>query len=880
MSASAPAPVAPPVFARAVEISFGRCVIRPAQRDVLVSGEPAKLGARAFDLLVVLVERRDRVTSKDELLKLVWPGLIVEENNLQVHISALRKLLGSHAIATIPGRGYQFTLLADSVPPPDDGPPQAERRRPAAQKNLAEGMAPAAPPIYPNNLPRQLTSFIGRENEIAAVEALLVRTRLLTLIGSGGCGKTRLSLQVAANTFEQFPDGAWFLELAPLTEPGLMLRAVATAFAVKEESGKPLEYTLTEHLRQKRLLLLVDNCEHLLDACAKVVDTLLRQCPGLKILASSRQALGTAGEQTYRVPSLSLPDRNVAQTPQSLSRYESVQLFVDRALLVRADFELTQDNASALVSLCWQLDGIPLAIELAAARLGLLSVAEIDRKLDHRFRLLTGGSRTALPRHQTLLSLIDWSYNLLNEAEKLLLQRLSVFAGGWTLEAAEAVCAGGGVADWEVLDLLTQLCDKSLVVVEQMERYSRFRLLETVREYAREKREQSADNASIRTRHTHYFLALAEEAESKLNAAEQSESLLRLEAEHENLLASLDWSLAATEAQDVLRLCGALGDFWMMQGRLSEGREWCERVFLKTQTQVPTPQRAKALNAAGTLALYQGDFAAARDLHETALTIAQQLADQQGIRAALSGMGLLALSLGDFPAAQTRNEASLAVAQQIGERRGVATALGNLGAVALSQGDYPAAQALLDRSLAYAREMGDRWNAALILYRLGLVACFSGDCPAARKLLEESLAIRREFSDWAGAARALSGLGMVAYDQGDFAGSMALYREGLSVYRTQSDRSVIAISLEGLAEAMAALGDVPRAARIWGAMERLRADIGSPLRPAWRRHCDRSVAAARTALNDDVAFERAWQEGRALTLAQAMQLAISPSAPE
>lgn len=871
MSAPASAPVAPlpTTPALAAEISFGRCVIRPAQRDVLLNGVPAKLGARAFDLLIALVERRDRVTSKDDLLDLVWPGLIVEENNLQVHISALRKLLGAQAIATIPGRGYQFTLLADSAPP-DGERLQAERRRPASVTNTPLTPSPSA---YPNNLPRQLTSFIGRENEIVAVEALLARTRLLTLIGSGGCGKTRLALQVAANTFEQFSDGAWFLELAPLTEPGLMLQAVASAFAVKEEPGKPLERTLTEHLRDKRLLLLVDNCEHLLDACAKVVDMLLRQCSGLKILASSRQALGIAGEQTYRVPSLSLPGRSVTHAPQSLSKYEAVQLFVDRALLVRADFELTQDNAAAVTSLCWQLDGIPLAIELAAARLGLLSVAEIDRRLDHRFRLLTGGSRTALPRHQTLLSLIDWSYNLLNESEKLLLQRLSVFSGGWTMEAAEVVCAGDAVADWQVLDLLTLLCDKSLVVVEQLERFSRFRLLESVRQYAREKREQSADDASIRTRHSRYFLALAEEAEAKLNAAEQSENLLRLEAEHENLLTSLDWTLSAS-LQDALRLCGALGDFWMMQGRLSEGRDWCERVFHQAQTQEPTPERAKALNAAGALALYQGDFAAARDLHETALTVAQQLADQQGITAALSGMGLLALSLGDFSAAQTRNEASLAVAQQIGERRGVATALGNLGAVALSQGDYPAAQALLDRSLSYAREMGDRWSAALILYRLGLVACFSGDCPAARTLLEESLTIRREFGDRGGAARTLSGLGMVAYDQGDYAGSLALYRESLAIQRTLSDRSVIAISLEGLAEGIASLGDVIRAARIWGAMERLRADIGSPLRPAWRRHCDQSVAAARAALNDEVAFERAWREGRALTFEQVLALAV------
>lgn len=871
LPASAPVPVSAP--AASADIRFGRCIVRPALRDVVVDNKPTKTGARAFDLLLVLVEHRDRVVSKNELLDRVWPGMIVEENNLQVHISALRKLLGPQAIATIPGRGYQFTLLADNAHDPGDAAPSP---RDAEQGADSAASAPAAM-VYPNNLPRQLTSFIGRENDLAAIETLLARTRLLTLIGSGGCGKTRLCLQLAANTAEQFPDGAWFLELAPLTDPSLIFQAVAIALGVKEEPGKPLSQTLVEHVKHKRLLLLIDNCEHLLDACATVVDLLLRQCPDLKILATSRQALGTAGEQTYRVPSLALPDRTVSHTPQSLSQYESVQLFVDRALLVRADFQLTTDNATALASLCCHLDGIPLAIELAAARLGLLSVAEIDRRLDQRFRLLTGGSRTALPRHQTLLSLIDWSYNLLNEAEKLLLQRLSVFAGGWTMDAAEAVCSGDGVDNWEVLDLLTLLCDKSLVVADQMERHSRFRLLETVRQYAHDKLAQSEGDARVRMRHSQYFLKVAEEADAKLTAAEQIRSLNRLEAEHENLLASLDWGLSAADSQWALRLCGALGEFWIMQGRLSEGRDWFERVLRKTDTEAPTSQRVKALNAAGALALYQGDFVAAREGHEAALSVARELADQHGIAAALAGLGLLALSVGDFPAAQARNDESLAVAQALGDRRGVATALGNLGAVALSQGDYLVAQALLDKSLAFAREIGDRWNAGLILYRQGLVACFSGEYPTAQSLLQESLSIRREFRDRGGAARTLSALGMAAYDQGDYDGSEALYRESLAIQRAQSDRSVIAISLEGLAESVAARGDPLRAARIWGAMERLRADIGAPLRPAWRRHCDRSVAAARAAVGNDALFEGAWQAGRALTLDQAADLAYGES---
>ena len=873
----------------------GRFELRPAERQLFVDGRPAKLGARAFDVLQALIERHERMVSKDELMGLVWPSLVVEENNLQVHISALRKLLGPQAIATIPGRGYQFTLLFDSAPEAAGlaqqmveprrapqlglGPPtdlaRPEQVSPLQHPGIAVDFPPlTSPATHPNNLPRQLTSFIGRKKEIAAIEALLARTRLLTLIGSGGCGKTRLSLQVAANSFEQFPDGAWFMELAPLADSSLVPQTVATALGVKEEPGKQLTQTLSEHLKHKRLLLLVDNCEHLLDACAKVADTLVRQCPGLKILASSRQALGTAGEQTYRVPSLSLPDRNVVPTPQALSQYESVRLFIDRALLVRADFQLTDNNAPALASLCRHLDGIPLAIELAAARVRSLSVEEIDCKLDQRFRLLTGGPRMALPRHQTLLSLIDWSYDLLHEPEKLLLQRLSVFAGGWTLPAAEEVCAGQGVADWEILDLLTMLCDKSLVVAEQLEGHSRYRLLETVRQYAREKLVESAGEAAVLNRHSNYFLALVEETEPELDGTEQAEWLRRLEEEHENLLASLESCLADAGSRGGLRLCGALGDFWVMQGHLSEGREWYERVLSKAGNEERTPERAKVLNAAGALALYQGDFPAAREWYEESLAIARQLGDRRGIAAALSGLGLLALSLGDFSSAQTQNEESLAIARELGDRRGVAASFGNLGAVALSQGDFLAAQPLLDESLSFARKFGDRWNMGLILYRLGLVAGFRGDYPAARMLLQESLAIRREFGDRGGAAGALSGLGMVAYDQGDHLASGALYRESLVMRRALGDRSAIAISLEGMAEVVAALGGAIRAARIWGATERLRTDIGAPLRPAWRRHCDRSVAAARTALGDDGAFDRAWQEGRALTLEQAMDLAL------
>ena len=695
------------------------------------------------------------------------------------------------------------------------------------------------PPIkslstHPNNLPQQLTSFIGREKEIVEIEALLARTRVLTLAGSGGSGKTRLGLQVAAESLAQYPDGAWFVELAPLSEPGLVAQTVASVLGLKEAAGQPITQTLTEHLKHKQLLLLLDNCEHLLDACATLADALVRQCPGVRILATSREVLGITGEQTYRVPSLSLPDRKQAPTPQSLSIYESVQLFLDRALLVRSDFQVTNQNAPALASLCYHLDGIPLAIELAAARVRSLSVEEIDGKLDQRFRLLTGGSLTALPRQQTLRSLIDWSYDLLREPEKLFLQRFSVFAGGWTLAAAEEVCAGEGIEHRDVLDLMTSLVDKSLVVPEQQDAETRCRLLETVRQYARERLVESGGGEAVRKRHRDYYLALAEEAEPKLKGAEQTAWLQRLEEEHENLRAGLAWSLAEAETGGGLRLCGALQRFWLMRGHLSEGRQWCTRVLCKAGAEERTRERANVLNAAGLLANYQADYPAARALLEE----------------------------------------SLAIRRELGDRLGIAGSLHSLGTVDCDQGDYPAGRVLLEESLAIRRELGDRFGIAASLNNLGNVALYQGDCPAARALYEESLAIRRELGDRFSIAMSLGNLGNVALDRGDYPAARALHEESLAIRRELGERWGISYSLEGLAAVVASLRDSLRAARIWGATERLRAEIGTPLPPNERSGYDRCVAAARIASGDDAAFDSAWQEGRALRLDEAIELAL------
>jgi len=685
----------------------------------------------------------------------------------------------------------------------------------------------------PNNLPLQLTSFVGRDKELAELQRLLASTRLLTLTGSGGCGKTRLSLHLAADSLERFPDGAWLVELAPLADAELVPQTVASVLGLKGEPGKPIGQSLIAHLKDKRLLLMLDNCEHLLDGCAKLVGTLVGLCPAITVLASSREALGIAGEQAYRVPSLALPDPGHVDTSESVAAFEAVQLFTDRARLARPDFQVSLQNAAALASICHRLDGIPLAIELAAARVRSLSIDEINRKLDQRFQLLTGGSRTALPRQQTLRSLIDWSYDLLSDREGQLLQRLSVFLGGWTLAAAEQVCADDGVADNEVLDLLASLCDKSLVLVDENDGSYRYRLLETVRQYARERLLTSGGGESVRARHRDFFLALAEETHAKLKGPEQAMWLRRLEAEHENLRASLEWSLVDAGLNAGLRLCGALQYFWIMRGHFSEGRRWCDRVLASSRDAERTAERANALSAAGLLAYRQDDFAAARALLEESLAISRQLGDRKSIGVAAGNLGMVALDEGNLVAARALHEESLAIARELGNRNGVLASLGNLGIVSYELGDFAAARTQFEEILAISRELGDGQTTAIALHRLGTV--------------EDA--------------------------QGGYRAAEALYRESLTILHGLGLRGRIPYSLQELAMVAAALGNPLRAARLWGAEERLREEIG-PARSA-RPETDPQMRDARAAAGDGAAFDRAWQEGRAMPLEQAIEFAIS-----
>ncbi|HEY5983456.1 MAG TPA: adenylate/guanylate cyclase domain-containing protein [Anaerolineales bacterium] len=429
----------------------------------------------------------------------------------------------------------------------------------------------------PNNLPIELTSFIGREKEIAEILKLVEHHRLVTLTGSGGVGKTRHSLQIGAELLDVFVDGVWLVELSSVTDPELVLPAVANALGVREDQARPLMAALEDHLGTKSILLLLDNCEHLVDACARLADALLRACPNVKILVSSREALGIAGEVDYRVPSLALPDPLHLPSLEALSQFDSVRLFIDRATAVKSDFVVTNSNAPAVAQVCSRLDGIPLAIELAAARVKGLSAEQIASRLDDRFRLLTGGSRTAIPRHQTLRAMIEWSYDLLSESERSLLRRLGVFIGDWTLEAAEAVCAGddpsahttGAIQEPEVLDLLLRLVDKSLIIADERAGQSRYRMLETIREFAREQLSTSGEEARLRARHLEFFLGFSEQAEAQLHGAEPLVWLDQLGEEYENLRAALEWARAAGSIQPAPRLAKAteqLADVQLLLG--------------------------------------------------------------------------------------------------------------------------------------------------------------------------------------------------------------------------------------------------------------------------------------------------------------------------
>jgi predicted ATPase/DNA-binding CsgD family transcriptional regulator len=706
---------------------------------------------------------------------------------------------------------------------------------------MSTRVRPPTASAAPTNLPYQLTSFVGREREIAEVTRLLGATRLLTLTGAGGCGKTRLALQVAAEVVDAYPGGVWLVELAPLDQPDLVPRSMASTLGVREAPGRTMIDSLADYLGDTSRLIILDNCEHVVAAAAQLVDTLLRNCPHLQVLATSREALGVAGETMWRVPSLAVPP-DVPSTSASLERlmrYEAVRLFVDRALATRPGLTLTDQQAPALAEICRRLDGIPLALELAAARVNVFSVEQIAARLDDRFRLLTAGQRTAMPRQQTLQAMVDWSYDLLAEPERALLRRLSVFAGGWTYEAAEGVCAGDGIQPHAMLDLLAQLVDKSLVIAEEQHGAVRYRLLETIRQYARDRLLAADEAERTRDRHLAYNLRLAEEAEPDLRGPESRTILEQLEEEHDNLRVALEWGLAAGRDEAALRLSSALAWFWWMRGHHDEGRRWLMRTVSMTQDR--SAARMKALHSAGWLVHHQRDSAAARALLSESLEIARERGDQWTVAWVLHHLGRIAYFDNDPVAARTLGEASLAVAEAV----------------------------------------GDDWLTAWALHLLGLAAYIAAEYPTAWTYYARSLAIRRRLGYHEGIGMLLVLMGLVAVREGDLVQACTFYQESLTIMRNLGGPWNLSMPLATLSHVAAIQGQAIRAARLAGAVAALGELHHTPLIPLSEELFHKGLAMARQALGE-AAYAAAWAEGRSLTLpeaiAEALAVEVTPSA--
>lgn len=725
-----------------------------------------------------------------------------------------------------------------------------------------------------HNLPVPLTSFIGRQPEIAEVTALLTETRLLTLTGAGGSGKTRLALQLANALLERYPDGAWFVDLAPLADASLVTQTVAMVLQVREQPNRALLETLVETLRPKQLLLILDNCEHLVTACAQLAETLLQAAPGLQILATSREALAISSETAWRVPGLARPALRPLPPLAELAQFAAVQLFCTRATTVLPTFALTDQNAFPVTQICRRLDGLPLALELAAARIKLLSPAQIAARLDDRFRLLTANSRTASARQQTLRATLDWSYNLLTDPERMLLRRLAIFAGGFTWEAAATIVAmeqDGSTGD-HLLDLLGRLVDKSLVVVDRQPGGEvRYRLLETVRQYGWERLVACGEQVPLQRCHAAFYTALAEAAEPALRSTQPTEWLQCLEAEIDNLRATLTWSLTGSgETEWGLRLAGALGHFWLRY--LSEGRSWLELALARTVGWGPSAARAKALCHAGDMANNLGDLVAAKARLEEGIALWRTLDDKAGLAYALTLLPEILRDCGEYEKIPALAAECFALYAQIGDQWGMARSLQELAGSATEQREFTKAHDYCRRAFALYHALGDKQGCGLIQHIWGTTAEYQGEYATARGFFEIALAFFRELGDKILVAMELNSLGIAVRYQADATAALALFHESLTVAQSIGFTLLTPYCLASVAGIAIDQGRLAEAAQLCGAVEQLCATHGIRLQLRYRAIFLRDLATLSAQL-DPTALAVALAKGQALTLEQAIAVA-------
>jgi predicted ATPase/DNA-binding winged helix-turn-helix (wHTH) protein len=816
-------------------------------------GVPTALGARAVAVLKTLVEHPDEFLSKARILDAAWPNLVVEEGNLSVQVAAIRRVLSSadagRWIETLPKRGYRFS-----------GPLVL---RPQTQASVASGS------IRPPNIPEPLTSFIGRERDLVELKQLLAVRRLITLLGIGGIGKTRLALQVAGEIADTYTDGVWLAELASINDPSLVPASVAQALGLHERTGRPLTETLCAHLKPLKLLLILDNCEHLLDACATLVEGILRGTSQVAIIATSREPLRVAGEQTYNLPTLSLPD--VTASMETAASSEAVQLFVERVQQHQPGFRMTPDQCSAIAELCVHLDGIPLALELAAARARSLSIEQINARLGDRFRLLTTGSRTALPRHQTLQAAFDWSFQLLVPAERAVLRRLAAFAGSFTLDAAASVVSDEGIDQHAVLDLLSQLVERSLIVADTSNAGGRYRLLETTRAYALEKLTEADEVDTIKRRHAQYFRILFENAPDDWLRIPDADWYARYLPELDNVRAALDWALGACgDATLAVGLAGRSQLLWSRSSLWSEGRQRLASASGQIGDKTPPLDEARLRYSLGMLWITSAPTQALAAL-ERGVDLYRRLGNEVGIGNALLGLGLVCTFMGRFEQAAAFFLEALPFLERAGLRRPLARYFEGYAFLTMLTGDLASARMHFEKALSLYRGAGAESMAVAVLINLADLTWALGDLDAALAGFREAIALIRKApalpKDMLGFG--LTNLAGVHVERGELAEALTAAREGLPLRRATDFIG----AMDHLALRAALAGTVATAARIAGFTDALCAAKRASRQTNEARARNRLQALLCQSLSPDD-LGQLLTEGAALSEDEAFRLAL------
>jgi predicted ATPase/DNA-binding winged helix-turn-helix (wHTH) protein len=846
---------------------FGEFILEPERASLLRSGQEIRLRPKVFDALVYLLEHRGRLVPKEELIQTLWPEAFVTDDSLVQCMVELRRALGDRSqeiLKTVPRRGYIFAAAVTI-------------QRDAAATSAA---APAFPQIVRGDrrLPVARTPLVGRERELDAVQQLLrdPAIRLVTLTGAGGSGKTRLGLELSNELSTVFHSQVFFVALGSIGDPAMVPAAIAESVGIRETGGRPVLDLVKQYLREcepSPVLLLLDNLEHILPASAYIVE-LMEAARGLKVLVTSRAALRVYGEYEFPVPPLALPDALELQSLSDLRENPSVNLFAQRAAAVKPDFQLTAENASIVAEICSRVDGLPLAIELAAARVKVLPLPGILTRLQSRLHLLTAGARDLPQRQQTLRNTIDWSYGLLTEAEQKLLRRLSVFWGGCTLEAAEAVSNTKDDLGGDIFDLMSSLVDKSLIQQRQEEKDEpRFRMLETIREYSLERLQQSGEEASTKRAHAAYCLVLAEEGNPELSEPERAAWLTRCDVEHDDFRAALDFLFETRDFDWGFRFSTALFRFWDMREHSAEGRARLEQI-LELAGANYTRERAKTCLFLGAFTTAQGDFRAAAHYSELGRSLFEELNDRLGVALSWNASAIGARDRGDYITAQSNFEKSLTFFRTVGDRTATARCLHNLGNVSKIRGDYPRARMALTEARQIFEELGDDSGAAWALNQQGDVAREQGDLRGAQTLYERALfAFRSEGDRW-GQARSLADLGTIACELGDDPAAFANFSESLDIFQGLEHRRGIARVLEGLACFALAKEDAWRALSVAAAASHLRKLVSAPLPPAEQSKLDQKLERAWQQLGEPEG-KKAWTEGFTMTIEKAIRYALS-----